>query len=188
MNIHLATKDRIWWFAGWAAIALVLGLLAIRLFVLDFYRIPQNGMYPSLPAGSYVIANKLAYSGTDDVRRGDVVIFKHRQDGRDYIYIWRVVALPGETVEANGKSLIVNGSPAELEPLRDEDDAAIYREQLDGAGYEVAFSNAPRQMPPDASLVIPEGHFFLLGDNRFDAADSRYHGPIPFSEIIGKKL
>lgn len=188
MNIRLATKDLIWWFAGWAVIALVLGLLAIRLLVLDFYRIPQNGMYPSLPAGSYAITNKLAYSGPDDVQRGDVVIFKHRQEGRDYIYIWRVVALPGETVETNGRTLVVDGRAAELEPLREDDDAAIVREQLDGVGYEVAFNNAPRQMPPDASLVVPEGHFFLLGDNRFDAADSRYHGPIPFSEIIGKKL
>jgi len=105
-----------------------------------------------------------------------------------YNYIWRVVALPGDKVEASGDVLIINGQPVQRQRVRGADGTVIFREQLGDAAYEVAFDTAPRSRPPDVSVTVPPDQFFVMGDNRFGAYDSRYFGPIAFSSIIGKKL
>jgi signal peptidase I len=74
------------------------------------------------------------------------------------------------------------------ERIREEEGAVIFREKIDGATFEVAFAQSPNHRPPDASLTVPPDQFFVMGDNRFNAFDSRYFGPISFSSIIGKKL
>jgi signal peptidase I len=56
------------------------------------------------------------------------------------------------------------------------------------ASYEIALVTSPRTPPPDVSLTVPPDQFFVMGDNRFNAVDSRYFGPISFNSIIGKKL
>ncbi len=162
--------------------------LAIKTFVIDYYRIPQNGMYPGLPAGSIVFAAKRAYAGAASVKRGDIVVFVREENGQRYNFIWRVVALPGEKVETSGKSLIVNGEPVERQRLREADGKTIFRESIGDVSYEVAFDLSPRHSAPDASVTVPSDHFFVMGDNRLDARDSRYFGPISFSSLIAKKL
>jgi signal peptidase I len=168
------------------AIALV-ALAATMLFISRF-RIPQNGMYPGLPAGSHIFAVKRPYSSESSVKRGDIVVFVRDENGQRYNYIWRVVALPGESVAASGESLSVNGQAVRRERLREADGKTIFREQIGEASYEVAFDDSPRHIPPDVSLTVPSGQFFVMGDNRYDARDSRYFGTIPFSSIIGRKL
>lgn len=95
-----------------ATLAIITGLLAIagKAFFIGYYRIPQNGMYPTLPAGSILFTLKRAYSDTSDVKRGDIVVFVREQNGKHYNYIWRVVGMPGETVEASGESLTITVS------------------------------------------------------------------------------
>lgn len=149
---------------------------------------PQNGMYPGLPAGSGFWAYKHAYSSPSQVKRGDVIVFTRVQNERPYIYIWRVVGLPGDTVAAVGESLTVNARPVTRERIREEQSAVVFRERLDGAAYEVAFSESSKQRPPDSTVIVPAGYFFVMGDNRFSAYDSRHFGPIAFDSIIGKKL
>jgi signal peptidase I len=168
----------------WSGIAVLLALFAIRMFFVGSFRIPQNGMYPGLPAGSSIYTFKRAYT----VRRGDIIVFVREENGQLYNYIWRVVALPGEKVETYGESLIINGKAVQRQHVREADGAKIFREQIDDASYEVAFDQSPTQQPPDISITIPDDHFFVMGDNRFNARDSRYFGPIPFTSIIGKKL
>ncbi len=169
-------------------IAILLALLAIKTFFIGYYRIPQNGMYPGLPAGSRVFAAKRAYSAPASVKRGDIVVFVREENGQAYHYIWRVVALPGERVEASGESLAINGQPVQRQRLRETEGKAIFREQIGEVSYEVAFDVSPRYRPADASVTVPPDQFFVMGDNRFDARDSRYFGPVPFSSILGKKL
>jgi signal peptidase I len=92
------------------------------------------------------------------VERGDIVVFRHEYEGQLYDYIWRVVGLPGDVIEASGDSLIVNGQSARRQRLRESGGETIYREQIGD------------------------------GDNRFLAEDSRYTGPIAFGSISGRKL
>jgi signal peptidase I len=172
----------------WIAVAAVLTVLAAKTFFIGHYRIPQNGMYPTLPAGSGLFTSKRAYSKPSQVRRGDIIVFIREEDGQRYNYIWRVIGLPGDTIVAAGESLTINGKPVVREQVREEGALVICREHTDETVYEVALSKSPERQPPDVSLKVPLDHFFVMGDNRFDARDSRYFGPVAFTAIIGKKL
>lgn len=169
-------------------LALVTALLLVKAFFVANYVIPQNGMYPSLPSGRMLFALKHPYAAPSEVKRGDIVVFIREVKGARYNYIWRVVGLPDETIEATGASLVINGQAVARERTREEPGMVIFRERAGEATYEVAISRSPTDLPPDASLTIPPGHFFVMGDNRLNAFDSRYFGPIPFSAIIGRKL
>jgi signal peptidase I len=173
---------------SWSLIGILLALVVAKTFFIGFYRIPQNGMYPTLPAGSGLFAAKRAYSGPASVKRGDIVVFVREENGKPYNYIWRVIGLPGERLEASGDSLAVGGQTLQRQHVRVADGKAIVREQIGAVAYEVAFESSPRYRPPDTSVRVPPDHFFVMGDNRFGARDSRYFGPIPFKSIIGKKL
>jgi signal peptidase I len=173
---------------GSVTAVLLLVLVLTRIFLVSFYVIPQNGMYPGLPAGSLLFSLKHPYAAASQVQRGDIVVFTHdTKDGR-YNFIWRVVGLPGDAIEAAGASLVINGRPVVREQVRQQHDTTIFREHAGEAAYEVAISQSPGEVPPDASVVVPPDHFFVLGDNRLEALDSRYLGPIPFAAIIGRKL
>ena len=102
---------------AWSVLVTVLALLALKTFFVGYYRIPQNGMYPTLPAGSVLFTIKRPYSDISAVKRGDIIVFVREQDGRRYNYIWRVVGLPGDKMQTSGESLFVNGQPAARERL-----------------------------------------------------------------------
>src|SRR5215467_3824814 len=152
-------------------LALLATLLLLKILFLGDYVIPQNGMYPSLPSGSRLFTIKRPYAAPSEVKRGDIVVFTRDQDGKQYIFIWRVVGLPGDTIESVGASLAINGRPVVRDRIREEQGTVIFRERLDEATYEVAISQSPRELPPDVSVVVPADSFFVLGDNRFDALD-----------------
>jgi signal peptidase I len=169
-------------------LALLPALVLIKALFINHYRIPQNGMYPGLPSGSLFFAAKRPYAAPSEVKRGDIVVFTRGEGDRLYNYIWRVIGLPGDTIEAARASLIINGQPVAREPLREEPGMVIFRERAGEAAYEVAIDQSPRAPPPDASVTVPADHFFVMGDNRLNAHDSRSFGPIPFGTIIGRKL
>lgn len=169
-------------------IAALLALVVAKTLFIGYFVIPQNGMYPGMPSGSILFTAKRAYSDASSVKRGDIVVFVREENGRPYNYIWRVVALPGEKVEASGKSLAINGRAVKRQRVREADGKTVFREQIGDISYEIAFDQSPSSKPPDVSLTIPADQFFVMGDNRFGARDSRYFGPVPFSSIIGKKL
>jgi signal peptidase I len=173
---------------GWIVAVALLVLVAIKIVFIGYFQIPQNGMFPGMPAGSRLFTNKWAYSSPGDVERGDIVVFEREENGIRYTFIWRVVALPGERVEAADESLSIDGKPVERHHVRQEGDTRIFKEQIGAASYEIAYVNSPKSPLPGVSITVPPGHFFVMGDNRFGARDSRYFGPIPFSSIIGKKL
>jgi signal peptidase I len=168
--------------------AILLVLLVVRSFFIGYYHVSQNDMYPGLPAGSKILTAKRAYSDAASVKRGDIIVFVREENGRRRNYVRRVVALPGEKVEASGKSLVVNGQEAQRQPVREADSTTVFREQIGAASYEIALDQSPASQPPDVSVTIPADQFFVMGDNRFDARDSRYFGTVSFSSIIGKKL
>jgi signal peptidase I len=98
-------------FLTWAAVAALLTVVIVKTFFIGHYRVPQNGMYPTLPAGSGLFTSKRAYSNSSQVHRGDIIVFIREEDGQRYNYIWRVIGLPGDTIVTAGESLTINGKP-----------------------------------------------------------------------------
>jgi signal peptidase I len=172
------------------ALLVVVALIIAKFFFIDFAIVPQNGMFPGVPAGNFIFFTRRSYSDVADVRRGDVVLFDRvERDGKQYRYVWRVIGLPGDQIEIVRDLVMVNGQSLQRERLRQDGDLVIFREMNSNAIYEVAYpqhTNGKGQ--PTASVTVPEKHLFVLGDNRYDAVDSRYFGPISFSSIMGKKL
>lgn len=132
----------------------------VRPFVAEAFRIPSESMAPTLQAGDSVLVNKFVYRFTAP-ERGDVVLF---QDAEDRATIKRVVGLPGDRVAVWDGVLRVNTEPRR-EPYVD---------------YALADSTffGPEE--------VPEGHVFVMGDNRTNSEDSRTFGPVPEEDLRGK--
>ena len=162
------------------AIAVILALF-VRTWVVQAFKIPTGSMEPNLLIGDHLLVNKFisarSQTGVErlllpigEYRRGDVIVFKYPEDPeRDFIK--RVIGLPGETIELRQSQVLIDGEPIE-EPYLD----AV---RQDG------------HVPPDirgtfGPRAVPEGHLFMMGDNRGDSQDSRYWGPLPVGYVKGK--
>ena len=156
------------------------------------WRIPQGGMAPTFAAGARLWGDRRAYRTAADVRRGDVVIFQQEIDGESYAFIWRIVGLPGETISIHGDAVLVDGQPLPRRVLERAADAATIEECAGNKCYRLRVGAArgdPAEMAPDMEAVrLPPGHFFCLGDNRYDAADCRVHGAVPFERIVARAI
>lgn len=150
-------------------IAVVLAL-AIRTFVVQAFKIPSGSMLPTLQIGDHILVNKFIYWFTAP-ERGDIIVFKFPQDeGRDFIK--RVIGLPGETIEIRGKQVFINGKPLE-EPYAIHLDARVM-----GNPHSPRDSFGP--------VTVPEGHLFVMGDNRDHSMDSRFWGFLDLKKVKGK--
>lgn len=161
--------------------------LTFKGFVFQIYHVPSSSMEATVLTGDYVLVNKFAYGPHRgpwarvlpyrDLARGDVVVFRYPPDP-DRDLIKRAVAVAGDRVEAEAKTLFVNGSePAE--PYAVHRDTTIY-----GAGAP------PSLLPRDrfGPIAVQPGHFFAMGDNRDESRDSRFFGPVPLAHLEGRVL
>ncbi len=165
-----------------AVFALCIALL-VRTFLFAPFKIPSSSMVPTIQVGDHIFATMFSYGipvpFTDiklfpqPVERGDIVIFPYPKDPA-VDYIKRVVALGGETVEVQGKTVLINGKPL-AEPYAYYDPA---RESVFGVKCEGLAFCGPVQVPP--------GHLFVMGDNRLDSADSRVWGFVDERTVKGK--
>ncbi len=172
-----------------ASLLLLIGLLPIKWFVADFYTVPQEGMLPGIESGGRFLGRKHPYSDVSRVQRGDVIVFRKSVDGKSHNFVWRVIGLPGDRIETSGDAVRVNGSPLPREKLRSQGDLSIYRETNGDASYEIAVETPPKlPQAGDLAITVPPNEFFLLGDNRSLARDSRYAGTVRFDSIVAKKL
>ena len=166
--------------------------LALRTAALEAFKIPSLSMWPSLELGDFVFALKGDLQGP--VRRGDVVVFRvGRSD-----FVSRVAALPGERIRIDEGQATVDGVavPQTARGSRSSHDqwemngawepfsAEVAGEVVGGTAYEVAIERG--RGDPVVDVVVPPGHFFALGDNRGNSNDSRYRGPIPLADVVGR--
>ena len=168
-------------------IAVILALFA-RTWVVQAFKIPTGSMENNLLIGDHLLVNKFVFAPTalgaerlvlpvGEVHRGDVVVFKYPEEPeRDFIK--RVIGLPGETLELRRKIVYINGQPL-TEPY-----VHFLEPAHDGSSEFTAFDLRESYGP----VVIPAGHFFVMGDNRDNSRDSRYWGFLPERYIIGKAL
>jgi signal peptidase I len=152
------------------------------------YNVPQKGMDPSIEAGTTVIGRLRPYTAPADVERGDVVVYRQEHDGKTYDFIWRVIGLPGEEIEIVDDVVIIDGKRAQRSRLRAEQSLAIYSEQLGGKSYTIALPEPAmdKQAANMKKSKLAGDEFFLLGDNRHNAVDSRAKGPVAFSRIVAR--
>ncbi len=168
---EMSTKKKSVWreYAEAFAIAIILALV-IRAFVVQAFKIPSGSMLPTLQVGDHILVNKFIYWFTEP-KRGDIIVFRFPKDeGRDFIK--RIIGLPGETVEIKNKQVYINGQPFE-EPYIIHEDSLVYENP-----------HSPRDN--FGPVVVPEGTFFMMGDNRDHSMDSRFWGFLEHSKIKGK--
>jgi len=154
-------------------IALIIGGI-IRVFLFSPIIVDGPSMAPTLEDGDQMIVNRFIYD-VSEPERFDIVVF-HASDQRDFIK--RVVGLPGDHVAVSDDVLYINGEPVR-EPFLAEQKQALGPNETLTNDFTLEETTGEYQ-------TVPEGHVFVLGDNRRNSTDSRIFGVIPIDEIVGK--
>ncbi|GAB6041634.1 signal peptidase I [Endothiovibrio diazotrophicus] len=181
----------------------LLAVLVLRSFLVEPFRIPSGSMMPTLFSGDFILVNKFTYGirlpvinkkiiDLGDPQRGDVVVFRYPRDpSTDYIK--RVVGLPGDRVSYYNKTVFINGTPAEQQylgpyvgPLDDAEMQGAVRIQENLTGVEHQLLIRPQAFSVEGEFVVPEGSYFVMGDNRDNSNDSRYWGVVPDENLVGR--
>jgi signal peptidase I len=167
---------------------LALGVFVTKTWFINVYRVPQNGMYPTIQAGGLVFARVHPYKSISAVNRGDIIVAKQVDEGENLVQVWRVIGLPGDEVKVLNDAVTLNQAPLPREEVRQEGKVTIYRERILKAFYEVAVEVNPSGSLIEKPVTVPANQLYVLGDNRSKALDSRQLGPVRFESIVGKKL
>ena len=175
-----------------------------RTAVADWNPIPSGSMRPTILEGDVVLVNRLAYdlkvpltdvslATLGEPQRGDIVTFTSPTDGTRLIK--RLVALPGDLVELKNEILFINQQSAQyseasalIEPVAPGMDVPATRATESGVGkaHAVQFLHGVTARRDFGPVVVPANHYFMLGDNRDNSADSRFIGSVPRELLIGR--
>jgi signal peptidase I len=182
----------------------LMSIIVIALFVLTFivqpFRIPSESMERTLLVGDFLLVNKTIYGPPghwswalpyQPVHRGDIIVFHFPLDPSDHV-VKRVAGLPGDRLRLDRGLLYVNGSQV-AEPyavfedtshdsFRDQFPALLYTDP----GVDTHWWIQMRSEVKNGELVVPDGSYFVLGDNRDHSRDSRYWGFVPMQNIVGR--
>lgn len=188
---------------GRALFPVVIIVFALRSFVAEPFRIPSGSMLPTLHLGDFILVNKSAYGiklpiiykkviPTGTPKRGDVVVFRYPRNPK-VNYIKRLVGLPGDKIEARNGRLLVNDVEMESEITKENHIASdrrryigsIKSEQLGDVTHDILVTDRSRQNPFDR-VIVPAGHYFVMGDNRDNSSDSRVWGFVPQEHMVGR--
>jgi len=181
--------------------SLVVVALFLNSFVLQPYLIPSESMERTLLVGDFLLVNKQIYAPAGrlsrwllpyrEVARGDIVVFHHPQPP---FLIKRVVGVPGDRLRIEDGRVVVNGlpleepyavfEPAALDPFRDDFPAKVYTDPT----VDPVWWKQMQSLTRDGELVVPEGEYFVLGDNRNHSTDSRFWGFVPRADIVARPL
>lgn len=192
---------------GWLASAQSLVVtVVIAVFVITFiiqaFQIPSESMEDTLLIGDYLLVDKAHYgpAGTwrallpySPVNRGDIIVFRYPIHPSEH-FVKRVIGVPGDRIRVVRRRVFINGQPLE-EPY------AVFKESLPDAFRDNFPGGNSRsthitsrwyldlqKLVEDGQMIIPSGHYFVMGDNRDQSLDSRYWGFVPEENIIGRPL
>lgn len=186
-------------FSEWA-ITILLLLFGIT-FLVQAFVIPTGSMEDTLLVGDHLLVDKLAYAPAggaaslllpySEVERGDIVVFRYPEDITQ-TFVKRVIGKPGDRLRFEEQQLFLNGQRVKesfvyhksgyVDPYRDNFPS------LPNVALSEAATTMLETNVQNGDLVVPEGHYFVMGDNRDNSSDSRYWGFVPRRNIIGKPL
>jgi signal peptidase I len=191
-----------WLFSFQSLLATVVIAIFIVTFAVQAFQIPSESMEDTLLIGDYLLVDKLRYGGGGlgdsfmpyrRIHRGDIIVFKYPVDPKQH-FVKRVIGLPGDHLRLENRKVFVNGRAVEepyvrfsgrmSEPFRDD----FPQLNLIPPGLEGGWWLQMKKLVEDNQLIVPEGSYFVMGDNRDDSLDSRYWGFVPRENIIGRPL
>jgi signal peptidase I len=178
-------------------------VLILRSFIFEPFRIPSGSMMPTLLIGDFILVNKYDYGLRLPVlhtkiienkvpKRGDIVVFRYPENP-SIPFIKRIVGLPGDKIAYHNKTLYINDIevPQVLNGRYNAygsgismDGASLIIENLDGIEHEILIS--PNRRSQELETIVPEEHYFVLGDNRDNSRDSRFWGFVPDENLVGR--
>ena len=216
-NVQPSTTEETSWFDEFLSIFYALLLVfVVRLFAYDPFFIPSSSMYPTLRIGDMPITRKWDYGYSkyampffssvnlpidgrmlgDDPKRGDIVVFRLPSDTR-VNYIKRLIGLPGDTIQMRRGRLYINDVMVKRDYIDDYTYTDVggnvitgkrYKQTLaEGLSFYILEENDTGLADNTFEFVVPDGHYFMMGDNRDHSQDSRFAGvgPIPYENLIG---
>ncbi|KAA9133275.1 signal peptidase I [Marinihelvus fidelis] len=186
---------------------ILFAVLVFRSFLFEPFKIPSGSMIPTLLIGDFIVVNKFSYGlrlpvlnkkvvPIGEPERGDVVVFRYPVDP-GVNFIKRVVGLPGDTVAYRDKRLFINGEEvgeqggapyvsSEVKCSTPRRDAMRYREDLGNTRHDILIHNGISGR--NGQWEVPEGHYFMMGDNRDRSNDSREWGYVPEENLVGRAV
>lgn len=178
----------------------VLLALVIRTFLIQAFTIPSGSMMDTLLVGDYILVNKFVYGaevpftgrhlpGLRRPQRGDIVVFRYPLDEkRDFIK--RIIAIPGDELVIRGDQVFINGQPIPEPYVKPGTGGFVPSRLSDRDAREPCLAQAATAARTNSDqfgpIVIPPGHYFMMGDNRDNSQDSRYWGCLKREQIRGK--
>lgn len=172
----------------------------LRSFLVEPFQIPSGSMIPTLEVGDFILVNKFAYGIREPItntqlipvgkpQRGDVMVF-FPPHAPDTYYIKRVIGIPGDHISYINHVLTINGKVIEEKLLAELPVGAPYyrtvTETIDDKTFTANKHLQPGHLSVRGSWVVPEGHYFMMGDNRDNSLDSRDWGTVSEDAIVGK--
>lgn len=177
---------------NWGILLFTLVLFASRSSFADWYLVPTGSMLPTIVEGDRIFVDKMAYRlelpftdieimQTGQPKRGDIVVFNSEKAGNRLVK--RLIGEPGDRVAMLDNKLSINGEQVVYEA---SDNELHKTEYLGDVAHFVQFIPVAEARDNFAEVIVPQGHYLVLGDNRNNSADSRYYGFVPAIEIQGK--
>ncbi len=178
----------------------------LRSFLFEPFRIPSGSLEPTLLMGDFILVNKFDYGVRlpvvhktirkgDEPQRGDIIVFRWPPNP-SIDFIKRVIGVPGDKISYINKELYINGNKISQNfltqvPVNDDGgdvvQMVVNQEDLMGVKHRIYIDPARKGLDYK-DIVVPEGSYFVMGDNRDDSADSRFWGFVSDKDIIGKAV
>ena len=181
---------------------ILLLVFVIRTFIVEPFKIPSGSMMPTLIAGDFIAVNKFSYGlrlpvfnklifETGSPQRGDVFVFHYPKDP-SIDYIKRVIGLPGDNIKYENKKLFVNDvavfqTYTSIYKYNLKQDLEVSAKEFVEDHGDYSHSILIHDIPSESvEFVVPDGHYFAMGDNRDNSSDSRVWGFVPDELLVGK--